>query len=128
MCHYGRAHWCYLVTTIEPSVCCSDVALCQITLTTCYYYSRPVCPPFRTDQNFFCPVYTVVSCSAGVLCLIPSVSTGSCGTLIQPGPLPRLLGSKNVETVRKPAAQSSRNKLFGHVLYTLEHLLCLSMT
>jgi len=24
--------------TIEPSVCCVNAALCQITLTTCYYY------------------------------------------------------------------------------------------
>jgi len=26
-----------LANTIEPSVCSSDVVLCQITLTTCYY-------------------------------------------------------------------------------------------
>ena len=35
-----RKHKCWrnLANTIEPSVCCSDVALCQITLTTCYDY------------------------------------------------------------------------------------------
>jgi len=78
---------------------------------------------FQADQNFYSPVYTVVSCSAGVLCLIPSVSTGSCRTLIQPGPLPRLLGSKNLETVRMPTTQSSRNKLFGHVLWHVRTLI-----
>jgi len=31
-----RAHWRKLANTIEPSVCGGDVALCQITLTTCY--------------------------------------------------------------------------------------------
>jgi len=33
-----RAHWWHLPNTIEPSVCGGDVALCQIALTTCYYY------------------------------------------------------------------------------------------
>jgi len=32
---YG-AHWCHLANMTEPSMCSSDVALCQITLTTCY--------------------------------------------------------------------------------------------
>jgi len=34
------AHWCHLANTCttEPSVYGGDVALCQITLTTCYYY------------------------------------------------------------------------------------------
>jgi len=31
---YG-AHWCHLANTTEPSMCGSDAALCQITLTTC---------------------------------------------------------------------------------------------
>ena len=35
--HHGRVHWRQVANTIEPSVCDSDVALCQITLTTCYY-------------------------------------------------------------------------------------------
>ena len=30
-------HWRHLANTIEPSVCDCDAALCQITLTTCYY-------------------------------------------------------------------------------------------
>jgi len=29
------AHWCHLANTTEPSICGGDVALCQITLTTC---------------------------------------------------------------------------------------------
>ena len=34
------AHWCHLANTCttEPSMYGGDVALCQITLTTCYYY------------------------------------------------------------------------------------------
>jgi len=35
MCPRGRAHWCHLANTIGPSVCSGDVALRQITLTTC---------------------------------------------------------------------------------------------
>ena len=31
-------HWRHLANTTKPSVCCDDAALCQITLTTCYYY------------------------------------------------------------------------------------------
>jgi len=55
MCPHRRAHWRHLARwrqcaligghigatwqlRFEPSVCCSDVALCQITLTTCCYY------------------------------------------------------------------------------------------
>jgi len=44
-CHDNRflafyilgAHWCHLANTTEPSMCGGDAALCQITLTTCYY-------------------------------------------------------------------------------------------
>jgi len=32
------AHWRHLANTIEPSVCGGDAVLCQITLTTCFYY------------------------------------------------------------------------------------------
>jgi len=34
------AHWRHLANTIELSVCVSDAALCQITLTTCYYTEK----------------------------------------------------------------------------------------
>ena len=30
----GCAHWSYLANTTEPSMCGSDVAFCQINLTT----------------------------------------------------------------------------------------------
>ena len=33
----GGAHWHHLANTIEPSMHGNDAALCQITLTTCYY-------------------------------------------------------------------------------------------
>ena len=29
----NRSHWRHLANTTEPSVCCNDAALCQITLT-----------------------------------------------------------------------------------------------
>jgi len=32
MCPYGRAPWRHLANTIEPSVCCGDVSLCEIPL------------------------------------------------------------------------------------------------
>jgi len=31
------AHWRHTATTTEPSMYGGDAALCQITLTTCYY-------------------------------------------------------------------------------------------
>jgi len=34
------AHWCHLVNTTEPSMCASNAELCEITLTTCYYYYK----------------------------------------------------------------------------------------
>ena len=47
MCSHGRAHWRHLANTIEPSVCGSDAALCQIDHLFCYLFcdvlkSRPV--------------------------------------------------------------------------------------
>jgi len=33
---FDGGHWHHLPNTIEPSVCGGDVALCQITLTTCF--------------------------------------------------------------------------------------------
>ena len=32
----GDAHWCLLANTVEPPVCGSNVALCQIILKTCF--------------------------------------------------------------------------------------------
>jgi len=40
MCPHWRAHWRHPANTIEPPVCGSDAALCQITLTTCLYWSE----------------------------------------------------------------------------------------
>jgi len=37
MCPYRKAHWRHLSNTIELSVCGRDAAVCQITLTTCWY-------------------------------------------------------------------------------------------
>jgi len=33
----GGAYWRHLANMIEPFVCGGDAALCQITLTACYY-------------------------------------------------------------------------------------------
>jgi len=35
----GNAYWRNMANAIEPSVCGGDVALGQITLTSCYYYT-----------------------------------------------------------------------------------------
>jgi len=37
------AHWRHLKNMTEPSMCGSDAALCQITLTTYYYYQSTGC-------------------------------------------------------------------------------------
>ena len=37
---YMGAYWRHLKNTTEPSICGGDAALCQITLSTCYYYFR----------------------------------------------------------------------------------------
>jgi len=50
MCSYGRAHWRHLANTIEPSVCSGNVALRQITLTTCYLWPLPLRPWYRQQS------------------------------------------------------------------------------
>jgi len=35
---YMGSHWRHLANTTKQSTCGADAALCQITLTTCYYY------------------------------------------------------------------------------------------
>jgi len=40
MCPHKRAHWRHMANTTELSTCGGDAALCQITLTTCYYYGE----------------------------------------------------------------------------------------
>jgi len=55
-CIWG-AHWRHLANTTEPSVCGGDAALCQITLTTCYYCNNniiTVCPNATTDLSRRC--------------------------------------------------------------------------
>jgi len=32
----GGAYWRHLANTTEPSMCCGNVAFCQITMTTCF--------------------------------------------------------------------------------------------
>jgi len=39
MCPHGRSHWCHPANMTEPSICGSDVVLCQITLTTSWLCS-----------------------------------------------------------------------------------------
>jgi len=40
-CSRWGVHWRHLASTVEPSVCSGDAALCQITLTTCYRGYKP---------------------------------------------------------------------------------------
>jgi len=40
MAECSQAHWHHPANTIKPSICGSDAALCQVTLTTCY--GRPM--------------------------------------------------------------------------------------
>ena len=40
--------------TIEPSVCCGDAALCQITLTTCYYIGLCTVPHLTMHIDYTC--------------------------------------------------------------------------
>jgi len=49
---FGRAHWRNLA-----SVCCSDAALCQITLTTCYIYLLNV--PSNFELTFCIESYLI---------------------------------------------------------------------
>ena len=49
-------HWRHLANAIEPSICCGDAALCQITLTTCYKFSA-----MRKTTIHVCEIF--VACS-----------------------------------------------------------------
>jgi len=52
-CIRWRAHWRNLVNTTEPSMCGSDAACCQSTLTTCSELCqvRPVYPKVHVFDN-----------------------------------------------------------------------------
>ena len=58
------AHWRHLKNTTEPSMCGGDAALCQITLTTCYFLAT-LCKTVRPMLSERCPVPSV--CDVGVL-------------------------------------------------------------
>jgi len=49
---YMWSNWRYLANTTQPSVCGGDVALCQITLTTCCL----------VKSNCMLGLWTVVNC------------------------------------------------------------------
>jgi len=67
-----RAHWRNLVNTIEPSVCGGDAALCQITLTTCYYSITIVIND----------VLIIVSLNVNKKAVLSQGTTARCGTLV----------------------------------------------
>jgi len=46
------AHWRHPADTTEPSLCCCDAVLCQITLTTCYYYYGECRPELRCITKY----------------------------------------------------------------------------
>ena len=64
-----RAHWRNLAKTTEPSVCGGNAALCQLTLTTCYYIvlraSIQCIAVVRTTLQEICIIYHVRSCIKG---------------------------------------------------------------
>jgi len=70
-----RAHWRNLMNTIEPSVCGGDAALCQITLTTCYYNITTV-----TVIN---DVLIIVTLNVNKNAVLSQGTTARCGTLVQ---------------------------------------------
>jgi len=45
-CRWG-ACWRHLANTVEPSACGSNAALCQVTLSTCYYCCRANVPLYQ---------------------------------------------------------------------------------
>jgi len=56
---YGWAHWRHLANTTKPSVGCGDAALCQITLTTCYW-SLPYFFAICCQQPLECAAKTTI--------------------------------------------------------------------
>jgi len=46
-----EAHWRHVANTIEPSVGGGDAALCQITLTTCYFSICGMDLPALVDEH-----------------------------------------------------------------------------
>ena len=52
MCPHGRSHWCHLANTIELSIC-SNVALCEITLTTCYVCGHELLVPVLDSWEWY---------------------------------------------------------------------------
>jgi len=58
------AHWRHLKNTTEPSMCGGDAALCQITLTTCYY-CRYAALQYHIDEAYcyrWCSVVCLSIC------------------------------------------------------------------
>jgi len=60
-CIRRGAHWRHLANTIEPSVCGGDMALCQITLTTCYLFDTILDLLLYCGLAFSCTSYLCCS-------------------------------------------------------------------
>jgi len=50
-CTRWGAHWRNLANTIVPSACGGDEAVCQITLTTCYYWYETTAALLWSSNN-----------------------------------------------------------------------------
>jgi len=81
----GNAHWRHLSITIEPFTCGGDVAVCQITLTTCFFalkFTRSHTQSanlYRVPAVRFvstCQVSLLVLRSTNALCLDGHVTAG----------------------------------------------------
>ena len=60
LCPHGRAHWCHMANTIEPSICVGDAALCQITLTTCLNFGAPIVSLEKVKLGISDMVYALI--------------------------------------------------------------------
>jgi len=55
------AHWRHLKNTTEPSMCGGDAALCQITLTTCYYYYPLSVTNLRQNRHAYIIIRIIIN-------------------------------------------------------------------
>jgi len=85
------AHWRHLANMIEPSVCCSDMALCQLSLTTCSCYYA-----VKQFMWFQWEVEVTVVCVCVRVCLVWSQSRGHSAEAATKDIQERSIGSDSV--------------------------------
>ena len=116
------AHWRHLANTTKPSVCCGDAALCQITLTTCYYYSNNTAVLVFCIQNIHqnITMTTCTSTAAHLKRFVPNMyALCACSG--------RQEGARREAQNRRPR-QAIRHRSTTHVTRALMTLLSISST